>query len=155
MKLLTVFCIQNLEIHIDSWPEVDSGKDWWNRDNNIPCSLHGVEFTVPTFITEVPNALKVEDFVISSELLCCVIVYIHNPHIPKPTAHCPSVTCGAGCVLSSSADSLKSRTLKVTVFWVATLCELVEMYQHCVETSCLHLQYRREKVYAVHFSEIW
>jgi hypothetical protein len=45
-------------------------------NNNTPCALHGVKFTVPTFITEVPYALKVEDFVISSELLYCVIGYI-------------------------------------------------------------------------------
>jgi hypothetical protein len=49
------------------------------------------------------------------------------------------------CVLSSRADSLKSHTLKITVYWGATLCELVEIYHHFVETSCLHLQDRRER----------
>jgi len=38
--------------------------------------LHGVKLTMPAFITEVPYALKVEDFVISAELLYCVIGYI-------------------------------------------------------------------------------
>jgi hypothetical protein len=34
--------------------------------------------------------------------------------------------------------------LKITVFWGAALCELVEIYHLSVETSHLHLQDRQE-----------
>jgi hypothetical protein len=149
-ELLTVFCFHNWEIRIGWWLKVDGGKDWWNRSNNTPCALRGVEFTVPAFITEVPYALKVEDFVISSELLYCVIRYIilkfqrilvHSSYKVSGSISSTVSLCRMwrSCVLSSTPDSLKSHTLKITVHWGATLCELEEIYHHCVETSFLHL----------------
>ena len=75
-ELLTVFCFHSWEVHTGWLLKVDGGKDWWNRNKNTPCVLYGVKFTMPTFIIEVPYALEVEDFVIPSELLYCVIGYI-------------------------------------------------------------------------------